>query len=185
MFKAFPILLAFSLFFFAGFSQNTSEKVEKINSVNFNNLYKINDNLYRSEQPKRQGMRELEKLGVKTILNLRNARNDNNEMRNIPMASEHLRINTWKFSYNDIVNALIIIKKSQKPVLIHCLHGSDRTGAVVAAYRMTVEHWTKEDAIAEFKDPRFGYHDEWFPNILEVIEAIDIEKLKQDVIAKN
>jgi protein-tyrosine phosphatase len=73
------------------------------------------------------------------------------------------------------------LENSKKPALVHCLHGSDRTGAVVAAYRMTYENWSKEDAIAEFKEERFGYHEKWFPTILEVLQSIDIDSLKSDV----
>ena len=41
-------------------------------------------------------------------------------------------------------------------VLVHCQHGEDRTGLIVAAYRVAACGWTKEAAMAEAL--RFGYH---------------------------
>ncbi len=159
--------------------------VEKLNSANFKNLYKINESIYRSDQPNKKGMSELERLGIKTIINLRNRKNDKNEIKNTQLILKEIPINTWKFSYDDIVKTLIILNGSRKPVLIHCLHGSDRTGAIVAAYRMTFENWSKEDAIAEFKEERFGYHEKWFPGILDILQSIDIELLKSDINKNN
>ncbi len=184
MIKIYHILLVFSIVFLVGFTGKPNIKdgnVEKINSVNFRNLYKINDSVYRSEQPNKNGMCELESLGIKTILNLRNCKDDINEIKDTHLILKHIPINTWRFSYDDIVNALAVLGKSRKPILVHCLHGSDRTGAIVAAYRMTFENWSKEDAIAEFKEEKFGYHEKWFPNILDVLQSLDIEALKSDV----
>ena len=39
-------------------------------------------------------------------------------------------------------------------VLVHCKDGVDRTGMIVAIYRMTPEGWTSNDALAEAE--RFG-----------------------------
>lgn len=41
-------------------------------------------------------------------------------------------------------------------VYFHCLHGVDRTGFMAAAYRVLVQGWTKEAAIAEMID--LGFH---------------------------
>lgn len=156
-------------------------KPQSINSENFSNLYKLNDSVYRSEQPNKKGMQELEKLGLKTIINLRNRRNDNKEAKGTNLNLIHLPINTWKFNYNDILISLKELEKAEKPVLVHCLHGSDRTGAVIASYRIVYEGWTKADAIAEFQEEQFGYHEKWFPKILSLLESLDVEKLKTDL----
>ena len=44
---------------------------------------------------------------------------------------------------------LALIDASPGPVFIHCQHGCDRTGTIVACYRMKHDQWTFEKAIAE------------------------------------
>lgn len=41
-------------------------------------------------------------------------------------------------------------------VLVHCLHGEDRTGIVVAAYRILIQGWSVNQATAEMY--KFGFH---------------------------
>jgi tyrosine-protein phosphatase SIW14 len=154
---------------------------QKIQSSSFQNLYKVDENLFRSEQPTKMGMKELQGLGVKTILNVRNLSNDNCEGKSTNLILRKKRINTWTIKYDEVVSALKIIKESPKPVLIHCKHGSDRTGCIVAAYRMSIQNWTKLDAIYEFKNGGYGFHEDAFKNVLMLLESIDVEKLKNEL----
>lgn len=158
---------------------------QKIEISGFNNLYKVDEHLYRSEQPDSKGMLELQSLGIGTVLNVRNFKNDDAELKGTNMELIHLPMRASEISYDDMVDALKKIKISSKKVLIHCKHGSDRTGCIVAAYRMAFCGWTKEQAINEFLDPRFGYHQTWFPNILKLLNTFDVEKLKKDVAISN
>lgn len=43
-----------------------------------------------------------------------------------------------------------------KSVLIHCLHGEDRTGIVIAAYRIRYQNWSVENAIKDMYQN--GFH---------------------------
>lgn len=81
-------------------------------------------------------------------------------------------------SEDDLIYALRVIKNAQKPILIHCWHGSDRTGATKAAYRIVVQGWSKDDAIAELRQPEFGHHEDWYPNIIELLKNLDVEKMR-------
>jgi len=177
------LLIVFS-FVSMGFTIKPSQSVNgepavKINLYGFDNLYQINDDLYRSEQPNKAGMKALEDMGIATVLNLRSKRNDKNEAKKTSLNLVHVPINTWTMSERDILKALQVIETSPKPVLIHCIHGSDRTGAVVAAYRMVYQNWTKEDAIFEFRNTQFGYHEKWFPEIIELLESLNVGQLKR------
>ena len=79
------------------------------------------------------------------------------------------------------MNALRLLSdESQGPFLVHCQHGADRTGLVVAMYRIVFQGWTKEDAIAEMVDGGFGYHSIW-SNLIQFIKKADIEKIKKEV----
>lgn len=145
------------------------------------NFYKVDDDLYRSEQPTKEGMVALESMGIKSIVNVRNILNDRREGKATKLDLYKKRINTWTIKYSEIIDALRLIQKAPKPVLIHCKHGSDRTGCIVAAYRMAFMNWTKEEAIKEFQLGGYGYHEDAFPNILKLLKSINEEKLINDL----
>jgi tyrosine-protein phosphatase SIW14 len=161
---------------------NPHTPAEKVNLQPFNNLYKINDSIYRSEQPTKKGMQALQQLGIKTVLNFRNHHNDVGETKHTRLVIERLPQNTNKISQEFIISALKIIQQSKKPILIHCLHGSDRTGVVIAAYRMVYENWTKEEAIAELREKQFGYHETWFPHIVTVLTDLNVAYIRSEVL---
>jgi protein tyrosine/serine phosphatase len=80
-----------------------------------------------------------------------------------------------------IIEALKAINNAEKPVLVHCWHGSDRTGVVVAAYRIVFENWTKEAAISEFRNSDFGYHENWYPNLIDLLENLNTEDIRKQL----
>ena len=153
----------------------------KIESTSLENLYKVSSDLYRSEQPSVKGMAELQELGIKTIINFRSYHQDKKELKRSELKSVYVPIKSTDISYNNLLTALQEIKRAEKPVLIHCWHGADRTGAAIAVYRMAIQGWEKQKAIDEFRNGDFGYHEELFPNILALLESIDIDALKKDL----
>ena len=54
------------------------------------NLHKVSANLYRSAQPTAEGMGNLKKMGVETIVNLRSSHTDRDEIGNTGLAYEHI-----------------------------------------------------------------------------------------------
>ena len=160
----------------ANYSQESS--LTKVTSKHFKNLYKINDVLYRSEQPSKKGFKDLELIGVKTILNLRRLRNNKKKAKDFNFNLVHHPIKTKQLNENDIIEALKVIQNSEQPVLVHCWHGSDRTGTIIAAYRILIDNWSKEQAIKEFRKEALGYHFKMYPQLLVLLKNLDIPKLK-------
>ena len=74
-----------------------------------------------------------------------------------------------------------MIKSAKKPVLLHCWHGSARTGAISAAYRIVFEDWDKKEAIKELRTEDFGYHENWYPNVVTLMENLDVASLKKEL----
>ena len=59
-------------------------------------------------------------------------------------------------SFEEVDRALaVVLDASKRPVLVHCAHGEERTGAVIAAYRVVAEGW--EPAAAEAEAIRLGF----------------------------
>lgn len=137
--------------------------------------------LYRSGQPNAKEMKALEQLGVKTIFNLRYRINNRREMKNTNLISKRLKLKAQAITFQNMVDGLTLIRDSEGPVLVHCLHGSDRTGCLVACYRMVFQNWSREEAIKEFLLEEMGYNYRWFPNLLTFLENLDLDALKRSV----
>ncbi|MBI3135278.1 MAG: tyrosine-protein phosphatase [Bacteroidetes bacterium] len=175
-------ILASGLFLFTALSAFGSTRLRQpIQLGKLENLHRVDSLLYRSEQPQANDFRLLEKTGIKTVIDLRNRFNDHHELKSTGLTEIHYPINSWKINYGDLLAVLKLIRAAEKPVLIHCLHGADRTGCAVACYRMAFCNWSKEEAIREFLDPQFGYHDGWFPRMRELLETINADQLKKDL----
>jgi protein tyrosine/serine phosphatase len=145
------------------------------------NFHICSDEMYRSAQPNKKQMKWLEDHGIKTVINLRNIIDDKQEIKSTSLIQVRVPMRAKKINYNDVVNSLRAMRAAEKPILVHCLHGSDRTGCMIAAYRMVMEDWPKEKAIAEFQKEKYGYNKKLFPNILVLLNELDIESLKKDV----
>jgi protein tyrosine/serine phosphatase len=77
-----------------------------------------------------------------------------------------------------VLEALRILTNPQnQPVVIHCQHGADRTGAIVALYRIIVQGWSKADAVREMNEGGF-HHSSLFRNLDRYVLAADVEALR-------
>jgi tyrosine-protein phosphatase SIW14 len=137
------------------------------------NLFRVCADLYRSEQPGAGDVADLHALGIRSVLTLRDhpdggklKAGDGFECLQVPMRA-------GKVDRVQLAEALRAIRDAPKPVLIHCWHGSDRTGVVVAAYRIVFEQWSHERAIDELKNGGFGYHARLYKNLVSLLETID------------
>lgn len=114
------------------------------------NLYCFGPGLYRGAQPTQNGFEKLQKLGIKTIINLRSFHSDKEEVQKLCVSYEQIYMKAWHAEKEDVVRFLgIVTDPSRLFIFVHCHHGSDRTGLMVAAYRVVVTGWTKEQAIWE------------------------------------
>jgi hypothetical protein len=119
--------------------------------------------LYRGGQPDAEGIAWLKSMGVKTILNLRHYHGDTEEAR---AAAAGLRYERLALSSSDaperaqVARFLELVKDPKlRPLYVHCAHGVDRTGTMMAVYRMEVEGWPNAEAFAEME--YFEAHKIW------------------------
>lgn len=145
------------------------------------NFHKVSDTLYRGAQPTAEGFRQLEAMGIKTVVNLRAFHSDKDEMKGSGLAYEAIPMKTWHPDVPDIVRFLAVVTDTNRtPVFVHCQHGADRTGTLNAIYRIVVCNWSKEDAIEEMTKGDYGFHSIW-TNLIDFINKLDIEAVRKQL----
>ena len=118
------------------------------------NFDRVNNGLYRGAQPNGPGIEGLKRLGIKTIVNLRmtneiwveeasEARNHGITYTNVPMKG------LGRPTDDQVIKVLSILDTFPSPVFIHCKHGCDRTGTIIACYRIQHDGWTSKQALRE------------------------------------
>ena len=144
------------------------------------NLHRVAAGVYRGAQPTAEGMRELERMGVKTVINLRSFHSDKDEIGNAKLTAISIPMNAWsRHTEEEVVQFLrIVTDEERRPVFFHCQHGADRTGVMCAAYRVAVDGWTKDEAIREMTEGGFGFHAVW-THLPKVVREMDIEAVKK------
>jgi len=145
------------------------------------NFAQIAPGLYRGAQPTVEGFATLQSLGIRTVINLRAYHTDRLRARGLGFNYVHLFWRAWLPRDRQIAMFLQLARDSaHHPVFVHCLHGADRTGVAIAAYRVVVEGWAVADAAAELR--AFGHH-LFFPQIRRYLRSLTAERLVQSLQA--
>ena len=156
------------------------------------NFHKVSENLYRSGQPDEDELESLHTFnGIRSVLNLRENNSDQDEIAainkkwNNAITLYEIPLDTGSITEDDLYKILTVIRDAPKPLLIHCWHGSDRTGCSVAAYRIVFENWSVEDAISELMKPEYGHHKNIYTNIPELLRKADWKKIRETILNKE
>lgn len=145
------------------------------------NLHKVDVGVYRSAQPSAIGMKNLEAVGFKTVINLRAFHTDKDEVRGTGLRLEHIPMQAWSPEVKEVERFLtVVMDPAKRPVLFHCWHGADRTGTQAALYRVVVQGWTKEAAIDEMVNGGYGFHAVW-TNLPPWIRDVDTASIKNKI----
>jgi protein tyrosine phosphatase (PTP) superfamily phosphohydrolase (DUF442 family) len=127
------------------------------------NFYQVDQHVYRGAQPTSEGFKYLAKIGVKTVLDLReDDSRTSGEKRmvgesgmtyvNVPMTGLTPPTET------EIGKILSLLEdETRGPVFVHCKRGADRTGAVIGAYRIDHDHWDNARALKEANASGMGF----------------------------
>ncbi len=138
-----------------------AQRIEGV--AGLSNLALVAPGIYRGGMPGKDGMSSLANLGVKTIVNLRHhhKRTEGAEAEKAGIKYVWLPIpSSGEPSPETLERFLAIVQDpSAQPVFVHCYRGKDRTGTMIAAYRVLIQGWTRKEAMAEMQE--FGFFDGW------------------------
>lgn len=128
-------------------------------SEGIDNFGRVDEHLWRGAQPPLSAIGNLKRLGVKTVINLRMAKDvlpgEAEAIRAAGMTYEHVPFHGLRGpTHEQVERVLALIENSTGPVFVHCEHGADRTGTVAACYRIRRDGWSAEQALTEAR--RYG-----------------------------
>ena len=142
---------------------------EKLKVAGVHNAGRISDALLRGAQPTAKGLAELKKAGVTTIVNLRQegleVEHERKLAESLGLRFLNIPVVGWSLpSDTQVAQFLNLFREPAGPrVFVHCRYGDDRTGVMVAAYRIAQQHWTADQAVREMHS--FGFHYYLYPNM--------------------
>jgi tyrosine-protein phosphatase SIW14 len=120
------------------------------------NFHKVDDHVFRGGQPVNEAWPSLVKLGVKLVIDLR--REDEHSSAAEAQAVEAAGMNYVNVPMkgvvaptNEQINKVLALLNSPDPVFVHCKRGADRTGTIIACYRIEHDHWDRKQAMNEAK----------------------------------
>jgi protein tyrosine/serine phosphatase len=143
------------------------------------NLHRVSAALYRGGHPTAEGLGELGRLGVRTIVNLRSLQSDRDDIAGLDREYVHIPMTPNQPKDQDVARFLkVVTDPSRAAVFVHCQYGADRTGTMVAMYRIAVQGWDAEQAIREMTCGGYGFHEYW-DNLVDYIRKVDVERIRR------
>lgn len=147
-------------------SARPAEWATAVEGTSVGNLYRIEEGFYRGAQPTAAGFQELAALGVRSVLDVAGGAGDGMLVEGGSLRLFHVPMSVFGLRDDRVLEALRIMADPQnRPLLIHCHLGADRTGAMVALYRVVIQGWSPEKAVLEMDQG--GYHHSSFWKNLE------------------
>jgi tyrosine-protein phosphatase SIW14 len=119
------------------------------------NFHQVDANIFRGAQPAPQEFQNLSRLGIKTVLDLRDEEGHSRAERKLVEAAGMHYINIPMNGLlaptdQQISRALAVVEDTASgPIFVHCRRGADRTGTVIACYRIGHDQWRNEKALDE------------------------------------
>jgi hypothetical protein len=157
----------------------------------FTNLFRVSYALYRAAQPSEEGLQYIRDRRplepgtdpIQTIVSLREFHDEDDEvLDSAPLVRyERIKFDTLHPEDDEVVKFLrIATTKACQPVLLHCAKGADRTGMMVAIFRIVVQGWNRDEALLEMMGGGYGYH-LMFKDLPLYVEDLDVDGIKSKV----
>lgn len=149
---------------------------EKLHMPGLPNLGRVHENLYRGGQPEAAagGYRSLQELGIEIVVNFRNDADDvepeRAQLEALGIRLVHIPWSGFQKPDNrQVAEFLQLLQEHRdRKIFVHCQRGAERTGVMLAAYRIAVQGWTAEQALAEMET--FKFRGFWFRHLKHYVK---------------
>ena len=147
------------------------------------NFGEVTPTLFRGAQPSHEGFQGLAKMGIDIVVDARGNRTDSEGKDVRRLGMQYVAI-PWHCPFpNDDVHVRflkLLQENPKKRVFVHCRLGDDRTGMMIAAYRMAAQGWTADEAMNEMQQFGFSTVHHWICPGLASYEKNFPEHLKNN-----
>jgi len=148
------------------------------------NFDKVSTEIWRGAAPSDEAIKHLAGHGFKTVVDLRMScgacHHEQALVHNLGMKYIHIPMGLKKPSIQQIVSFLRVVNNEQnQPVFVHCRQGADRTGMLVAIYRILVQHWPYADVYDEM---RLHHFKPWLAGMKRTVELVAENATAQDIL---
>jgi protein tyrosine/serine phosphatase len=134
----------------------------------------VAETLYRGGQPTSAGLEKLHELGIDIIVNFRDEPQKIETERQVVerLGMRYISI-PWRGKDDpddrQVAAFLQLLRESEgKKVFVHCKRGSERTGVMIAAFRILEQGWTPPQALQEME--KFGFRGFWFRHLKRYVK---------------
>ncbi len=154
---------------------------QPVTATGLPNFHRVTETVYRSAQPWAEGFRAVEKMGIRTVISLRDDVGDEEFAAGTKLRLVRVPVTLAGINDDAVLRVLAELEKKENgPFLVHCQMGADRTGAVMAMHRIVVQGWKREDALREMREGGFHFGIEAFARY---VESADIARLRAALAA--
>lgn len=136
--------------------------VQSNDSVPIRNFSQVEPYLFRGGQPVKEGFFALKEMGVRTVISLRWGKKviaaEKAAVEDLGMKFISIPLNYWNLPKQETVDMFLALidDEANHPIYVHCFHGSDRTGILLAIFRMFRQGWSFSQSYDEMR--KFGFH---------------------------
>ncbi len=170
-------ILPVAMLFFVAFpawSRSTGQATSQLEGLP--NWGRATETLYRGGQPALDGFKALQHMGVTIVVNFRDEPKETKaEQRDVESLGMKYVSIPWSGrdnpSSSQVVEFLDFVRtKPQAKIFFNFQRGADRTGVMIAAYRIAVEHKPANEAVAEMR--QFHYDHFWLPQLERYVRSL-------------
>jgi protein tyrosine/serine phosphatase len=140
------------------------------------NFGQVDAHLYRGAQPKPAAYAQLKKMGIDTVVRFNSEGHEDMAAEKTQVESLGMRFvglpwsTSGEPSHQQVVTLLALLRANHDgKTFVHCRVGADRTGVMVALYRLAFSHWNTAQALEEMR--AFHYHRLFLPHLQRYVES--------------